>query len=158
MPETTSQEEASKAFRYPLRWRVMDALNAGLDRFWPASMTPYTGLALITPALLLVGLLVLGLFQMADSSLHTLDPGDVPAVGELHPRKLPDRLRERDLRPHHLALGPGRGADRFLHAAFSASLFLHHGPDFEFDRAQGPARRPVPALLHRSGGCVPMAC
>jgi putative spermidine/putrescine transport system permease protein len=73
MPETTSQEEASKAFRYPLRWRVMDALNAGLDRFWPASMTPYTGLALITPALLLVGLLVLGLFQMADSSLHTLD-------------------------------------------------------------------------------------
>ena len=73
MPETPSQNEAAKAFRYPLRWRVMDALNAALDRFWPARMTPYTGWALIMPALLLVGLLVLGLFQMADSSLHTLD-------------------------------------------------------------------------------------
>jgi len=73
MPQTPSSNKAPTNFRYPLRWRVMDALNRGLDVFWPARMTPYTGWALLMPALLLVGLLVLGLFQMADSSLHTLD-------------------------------------------------------------------------------------
>ncbi|WP_434286870.1 ABC transporter permease [Celeribacter sp. SCSIO 80788] len=73
MPETPSKDDPRATFRYPLRWRIMDALNNGLDRFWPARMTPYTGWALIMPALLLVGLLVLGLFQMAGSSLHTLD-------------------------------------------------------------------------------------
>lgn len=73
MPETPSKDDPHSTFRYPLRWRIMDALNNGLDRFWPARMTPYTGWALIMPALLLVGLLVLGLFQMAESSLHTLD-------------------------------------------------------------------------------------
>lgn len=73
MPETPSKDDPRSTFRYPLRWRIMDALNSGLDRFWPARMTPYTGWALIMPALLLVGLLVLGLFEMAASSLHTLD-------------------------------------------------------------------------------------
>lgn len=73
MPKILPKDDADTAFRYPLRWRVMDALNGGLDRFWPARMSPYTGWALIMPALLLVGLLVLGLAQMAESSLHTLD-------------------------------------------------------------------------------------
>tara|TARA_B100001146_G_scaffold224255_1_gene241566 strand:- start:889 stop:1869 length:981 start_codon:yes stop_codon:yes gene_type:complete len=73
MPVTPSKDAPSTDFRYPLRWRVMDALNFVLDKFWPARMSPYTGWALIMPALLLVGLLVLGLFKMADSSLHTLD-------------------------------------------------------------------------------------
>ncbi|MBU2959300.1 ABC transporter permease [Citreicella sp. C3M06] len=73
MPQIPSTDDPQTTFRYPLRWRIMDALNYGLDRFWPARMSPYTGWALIMPALLLVGILVLGLFEMADSSLHTLD-------------------------------------------------------------------------------------
>lgn len=73
MSEIPSKDDRHTTFRYPLRWRVMDVLNNALDRFWPARMTPYTGWVLIMPALLLVGLLVLGLFEMAESSLHTLD-------------------------------------------------------------------------------------
>lgn len=73
MHEILSEDKAQTSFRYPLRWRLMDALNYGLDRCWPARLAPYSGWALIMPALLLVGLLVLGLVQIADSSLHTLD-------------------------------------------------------------------------------------
>lgn len=60
-------------FRYPLRWRVMDALERALDLLWPARMSRFTGLALILPAILLVGILVIGLWQIGDSSLRTLD-------------------------------------------------------------------------------------
>lgn len=60
-------------FRYPLRWRLMDVLEAGLDRLWPRRWSRHTGWLLILPALLLVGLLVLGLIQIADNSLHVLD-------------------------------------------------------------------------------------
>ncbi|SFC22664.1 ABC transporter permease [Tropicimonas isoalkanivorans] len=68
-----SQENDTKTFRYPLRWRIMDALEAALDVLWPRRLSPYSGWALIMPALLLVGILVLGLFQIAESSLHVLD-------------------------------------------------------------------------------------
>lgn len=61
------------AFRYPLRWRVMDALEAGLDVLWPRRLSRFTGWLLILPAILLVGLLVLGLAQIAENSLHVLD-------------------------------------------------------------------------------------
>lgn len=61
------------SFRYPLRWRLMDTLEAGLDRLWPRHLARHTGWLLILPALLLVGLLVLGLVQIADNSLHELD-------------------------------------------------------------------------------------
>lgn len=60
-------------FRYPLRWRVMDAAERVADAVWPRSMARFTGWLMLMPALLLVGLLVLGLFQIADSSLRTLD-------------------------------------------------------------------------------------
>lgn len=60
-------------FRYPLRWRLMDGIEALADRIWPRRFAPWTGWLLIMPALLLVGLLVLGLIQIADSSLRTLD-------------------------------------------------------------------------------------
>lgn len=60
-------------FRYPLRWRVMDALERMLELLWPARMSRFTGFALILPAILLVGILVLGLWQIGDSSLRTLD-------------------------------------------------------------------------------------
>ena len=58
---------------YPLGWRLADVLEAAVDLLWPRSMSRYTGWLLIAPALLLVGLLVIGLVQIADSSLRTLD-------------------------------------------------------------------------------------
>lgn len=60
-------------FRYPLRWRAMDALETLTDRLWPARMAGHTGWLLIAPAIALVGLLVLGLLELADNSLRTLD-------------------------------------------------------------------------------------
>lgn len=60
-------------FRYPFRWRVMDAMNRALELLWPQRMQRHTGWVLIAPALILVGILVLGLIQIAESSLHVLD-------------------------------------------------------------------------------------
>ncbi len=68
-----SKGQDAQSFRYPLRWRVMDLLEASLDRLWPRRFARFTGWLLILPAVLLVGLLVIGLFQIAESSLHTLD-------------------------------------------------------------------------------------
>src|SRR5690606_29071296 len=67
------RDSEDRSFRYPLKWRIMDGLNAALDLLWPRRLGRYTGWALLTPALLLVGILVLGLFQIAENSLHTLD-------------------------------------------------------------------------------------
>ncbi|RHZ92566.1 ABC transporter permease [Cereibacter sphaeroides] len=61
------------SFRYPLRWRLMDALERAADLLWPERLSRFTGWLMIAPALLLVGLLVLGLVEMADGSLRTLD-------------------------------------------------------------------------------------
>ncbi len=58
---------------YPLGWRITDFLEATVDLLWPRSMSRYTGWLLVAPALLLVGVLVIGLMQLADSSLRTLD-------------------------------------------------------------------------------------
>ncbi|RYH06189.1 ABC transporter permease [Tropicimonas sp. IMCC6043] len=69
MPEQSDDQQ----FRYPLRWRVMDALEAALDMIWPRRLARYSGWAMIAPAILLVGILVLGLVQIAEGSLHTLD-------------------------------------------------------------------------------------
>lgn len=69
MPSKTSPDR----FRYPLRWRIMDMLEAGLDRVWPRRFAKFTGWLLLLPAILLVGILVIGLFQIAESSLHILD-------------------------------------------------------------------------------------
>jgi putative spermidine/putrescine transport system permease protein len=58
---------------YPLTWRLLDVLETGVAKVFPrwlAGATPYLMLA---PAVLLVGLLLLGLFQIADGSLRTLD-------------------------------------------------------------------------------------
>lgn len=58
---------------YPLSWRIMDVLEAAARLLWPrrfAGAVPYLMLA---PAVLLVLLLVLGMLQIADSSLHVLD-------------------------------------------------------------------------------------
>ena len=58
---------------YPLTWRVMDALEAFAAAIWPARFGRAVPWLMLAPALLLVGLLVLGLIQIADTSLRTLD-------------------------------------------------------------------------------------
>ena len=68
-----AQASENGAFRYPLKWRLMDGMNAALDLLWPRRFGRYTGWILLAPALLLVGILVLGLLRIADSSLHVLD-------------------------------------------------------------------------------------
>ncbi|MBX3582191.1 MAG: ABC transporter permease [Rhizobiaceae bacterium] len=58
---------------YPLSWRVMDAVEAVAATLWPARFGKAIPYLLLLPAILLVGLLVLGLVEIADSSLRTLD-------------------------------------------------------------------------------------
>ncbi|WP_316860934.1 ABC transporter permease [uncultured Cohaesibacter sp.] len=60
-------------FRYPMRWRIMDSLEEGANIMWPKSMSRHTGWLLLAPALLLVGILVIGLVQIGDASFRTLD-------------------------------------------------------------------------------------
>lgn len=61
------------ATSYPLSWRLFDALEAGVARLWPARFARALPYLLLLPAVLLVGLLVVGLVEIADSSLRTLD-------------------------------------------------------------------------------------
>ena len=51
----------------------MDAAEAVAAPLWPARFGPAIPYLLLAPAILLVGLLVLGLVQIGDSSLRTLD-------------------------------------------------------------------------------------
>ena len=60
-------------FRYPLHWRILDSLEAILAILWPNRLAKFTGWILILPALLLVGILVIGLIEIAENSLHSLD-------------------------------------------------------------------------------------
>lgn len=68
-----THDPKDRGFAYPLRWRVMDGAERALEVLWPRSWGRYTGWILILPALLLVGILVLGLIEIAQASLHTLD-------------------------------------------------------------------------------------
>lgn len=58
---------------YPLTWRIMDALEGLAALIWPASFRRAVPYLMLAPAILLVGLLVLGLVQIGDASLRTLD-------------------------------------------------------------------------------------
>ncbi|MCM2505057.1 ABC transporter permease [Aureimonas altamirensis] len=58
---------------YPLRWRVMDALEATLAALWPRGLDRAVPWLMLLPAILLVMLLALGLVQIGDSSLRVLD-------------------------------------------------------------------------------------
>lgn len=58
---------------YPLSWRIFDALEAAAARLWPRRFAPAVPYVMLVPAFLVVGLLVLGLWQIADASLRTLD-------------------------------------------------------------------------------------
>ncbi|MCF3640281.1 ABC transporter permease [Rhizobium sp. TRM95111] len=58
---------------YPITWRIMDALEAFAAFVWPARFGRAIPWLMLAPALLLVGLLALGLIQIGDTSLRTLD-------------------------------------------------------------------------------------
>lgn len=58
---------------YPLSWRLMDGLEAVAAALWPRSLSAAVPYLMLLPALVLTGLLVLGLIDMADGSLRTLD-------------------------------------------------------------------------------------
>lgn len=58
---------------YPLSWRVLDALETVAGALRPARFAGALPYVLLAPAVLLVGLLVIGLAEIADSSLRTLD-------------------------------------------------------------------------------------
>ncbi len=58
---------------YPLTWRVMDMLERLAAICWPSSFQKGLPFLMLMPAIVLVGLLVLGLIQIGDTSLRTLD-------------------------------------------------------------------------------------
>jgi putative spermidine/putrescine transport system permease protein len=59
---------------YPFRWRILDTIEAVAAAVWPRSFSRYLPLALLLPALVVVGLIVAGLVTMADHSFRALDP------------------------------------------------------------------------------------
>jgi len=59
--------------RLRLKWLLLDKLEALADRLWPDRWRGATGWLFIAPALLLVGLLLIGLGYMLEYSLHELD-------------------------------------------------------------------------------------
>ncbi len=62
-----------KTTNLPTPWRLLDAAETIAARLWPASMRRYTGWLLLSPAFLLVFVLVAGLVLIAGYSLHELD-------------------------------------------------------------------------------------
>lgn len=57
----------------PLGWRLLDAVEAALSALWPFRSRQAVARAFLLPALLLVGLLVIGLGYMVEYSLHELN-------------------------------------------------------------------------------------
>lgn len=58
---------------YPVTWRVMDMLERLAAAVWPSSFQRGLPYLMLLPAVVLVGLLVLGLVQIGDTSLRVLD-------------------------------------------------------------------------------------
>jgi len=58
---------------YPLSWRVFDAIEAAVAALWPARFASALPYVLLLPAILVTGLLVLGVVDIADQSLRVLD-------------------------------------------------------------------------------------
>jgi putative spermidine/putrescine transport system permease protein len=58
---------------YPLSWRAFDAVEAIAARIWPARFAPALPYLLLLPAILVTGLLVVGLVEIVDNSLRVLD-------------------------------------------------------------------------------------
>ena len=66
----------------PIAWRLLDGAEAVARRLWPRPLRGQTGYLLLTPAVLLVGLLAIGLGYMADYSLRELDLSTYRLVDE----------------------------------------------------------------------------
>lgn len=58
---------------YPLSWRIYDVAEALAKRLWPARLAPGLPYLLLLPAILVTGLLAIGLVDIAEGSLHVLD-------------------------------------------------------------------------------------
>ena len=58
---------------YPLTWHLMDILEAIFSKIWSKGGGPWNPYLMLSPAILLIGLLVLGLGYIGDTSLRTLD-------------------------------------------------------------------------------------
>jgi putative spermidine/putrescine transport system permease protein len=58
---------------YPFQWRIMDSVEASAKALWPSRFSGAIAYLMLAPAVLLVLLLVIGMVQIADSSLHVLD-------------------------------------------------------------------------------------
>lgn len=58
---------------YPLSWRLFDGLEWIVARLWPRSFSGAVPWLFLAPALLLVGLLALGIAEIVDTSLRTMD-------------------------------------------------------------------------------------
>ncbi len=58
---------------YPLSWRLFDAVEAVAARVWRDRFAPGLPYLLLLPAILVTGLLVVGLVYIGDNSLHVLD-------------------------------------------------------------------------------------
>lgn len=57
----------------PLRWRIMDAIEALRARIWPRRAARATPWLFLVPAMILVGILLIGLAQIFGQSLHELN-------------------------------------------------------------------------------------
>ncbi|MEM6890884.1 MAG: ABC transporter permease [Pseudomonadota bacterium] len=58
---------------YPAMWRIMDVLEGAFAKVWPNGGGRFTPYLMLMPAILLVGVLAVGLLYIGDSSLRTLD-------------------------------------------------------------------------------------
>lgn len=58
---------------YPLSWQLMDRLEAVAAALWTPRQAKATPYLMLLPAVLLTGLLVIGLIEMADGALRVLD-------------------------------------------------------------------------------------
>ena len=64
---------AAHSGKTPLAWRLLDVVEAVVAALWPARGKTAIGWAFLMPALLLVGILVLGLGYIIAYSFHELD-------------------------------------------------------------------------------------
>jgi putative spermidine/putrescine transport system permease protein len=58
---------------YPIAWRALDLADGVVERLLPRMADSYAPLAMLAPAIVLVGLLVIGLALVGEQSFHTLD-------------------------------------------------------------------------------------
>ena len=64
---------STKPHTAPLGWKLLDVLERLISALWPFKSRQAVGRAFLTPAILLVGLLLIGLGTMLSYSLHELD-------------------------------------------------------------------------------------